>query len=115
MTKPITESELDDMQARCDAPTTAFAPSQFRHPVIRNSEHVANSKTDIPRLIAEVQRLRGKLADANDILSGATIIESQFGDKEAAKMAVITLVLTASAIERSHRLRESAEEQPNDS
>lgn len=90
MSDPITPAELAEMKQRCDSATagpwlrdaerdrTIFSASgEMIGGVLYNTkggedaDFIANARTDMPRLIAEVERLRTELAAAK-IAAGAT-------------------------------------------
>lgn len=90
VTKPLTDDELRAMRERCDkatpGPVTAKYPVNHDFVAVRlfcgntyigsitnsdmddskiaaNAEFYSNARTDIPRLLDEVERLRAKLAE----------------------------------------------------
>ena len=115
---PLTNGELDAMQARCDAATPgpwrligdSFDPPEWfvvtedgcevilgptdAMPVNSNAEFIAHARTDTPRLIAEVRRLR---AEADELFSALTGLEAlltahEWGDGPARRAAQAAIV-----------------------
>lgn len=64
---PLTDDELAEMQARCDAATPG--PWESFHRMIVNESHchksdgefIAHARTDIPRLLGDNKRLRAEV------------------------------------------------------
>lgn len=86
MTNPITESDLSEIEARCEAATAGKWTSheshhgnQYRYVQIGGDEmyttlemepqdanFIATAREDVPRLVAEVRRLRAILGKGNE-------------------------------------------------